>query len=77
VPPASWPKVVQGCVVRLRKALGEAAIVTTPGGYRLWLSDDELDVCCFDHLVQRGRALAATGEPDRAATALGQALGLW
>ena len=34
-PPASWPKVVQGCVVRLRKALGSDALETTPHGYRL------------------------------------------
>ncbi len=34
-PPASWPKVVQGCVLRLRRALGQDAIETTSGGYRL------------------------------------------
>jgi WD40 repeat protein/DNA-binding SARP family transcriptional activator len=76
-PPASWPKVVQGCVVRLRKALGQAAIATAPGGYRLTLTGDDVDVCRFEHLVERGRALAATGEPDRAATTLSRALGLW
>jgi DNA-binding SARP family transcriptional activator len=27
-PPPSWPKVVQGCVVRLRKSLGARAIAT-------------------------------------------------
>lgn len=41
--PASWAKVVQGCVVRLRKRLGAAAIVSGGFGYRLALSDDELD----------------------------------
>src|SRR4051794_6838107 len=30
--PASWPKVVQGCVSRLRKVLGAAAIVTSAAG---------------------------------------------
>jgi len=34
-PPASWAKVVQGCVVRLRKVLGSESIETTPFGYRL------------------------------------------
>ena len=34
-PPASWSKVVQGCVVRLRKVLGAESIETTPQGYRL------------------------------------------
>ena len=30
VPPPSWNKVVQGCVVRLRKVLGVEAIETSP-----------------------------------------------
>ena len=34
-PPASWHKVVPGCILRLRRALGVAAIETTPFGYRL------------------------------------------
>ena len=38
------------------------------GGYRLTLTGDDLDACRFEQLVERGRALAATGEPDRAAT---------
>ena len=36
-PPSSAAKVVQGCVVRLRKLLGRDAIETVPGGYRLAL----------------------------------------
>ena len=39
--PATWTKVVQGCVVRLRKSLGAAAIESGPAGYRLTLNDDE------------------------------------
>jgi len=42
-PSASWAKVVQGCVVRLRKLVGAAAIVTEPEGYRLVLPVDEVD----------------------------------
>ena len=38
-PPTSWNKVVQGCVVRLRKLLGPGAIETLPQGYRLVLRD--------------------------------------
>jgi WD40 repeat protein/DNA-binding SARP family transcriptional activator len=76
-PPVTWCKVVQGCVVRLRRALGQAAIETTGGGYRLTLAGDDLDVCRFERLVERGRVLAATGQPDRAATTLGRALELW
>jgi len=76
-PPASWPKVVQGCVARLRRALGRDAVQTTGSGYRLTLTDDEIDVRRFEALVARARALTGAGEHDRAAAVLGQALGLW
>ena len=33
--PQSWQKVIQGCVVRLRKVLGAGAIETVQLGYRL------------------------------------------
>jgi DNA-binding SARP family transcriptional activator/WD40 repeat protein len=76
-PPASWPKVVQGCVLRLRQSLGRDAVQTTSGGYRLTLGDDEIDVRRFERLVERGRRLVAGGEPDRAAAGLAEALSLW
>lgn len=76
-PPASWAKVVQGCVVRLRKRLGPAAIVTDPEGYRLVLPVDEVDAHRFEHLVQRGRELLTFGEPERAAHVVAEGLALW
>jgi len=76
-PPASWSKVVQGCVARLRRVLGHDAVQTVPGGYRLALADDEIDVRRFESLVARGRVLAQAGEPDRAAAVLDSALALW
>jgi WD40 repeat protein/DNA-binding SARP family transcriptional activator len=76
-PPATWPKVVQGCVVRLRKALGAHAIATTPHGYRLDLPVDEVDAQRFVRLVGRGRELLTLGEPERAAHVVGEALALW
>ena len=39
-PPASWAKVVHGCIARLRKRLGAAAIESGAGGYRLAVHDD-------------------------------------
>src|SRR3954469_24152201 len=42
-PPASAAKVVQGCIVRLRKELGSAAIVTGPSGYGVAVPLDEVD----------------------------------
>jgi WD40 repeat protein/DNA-binding SARP family transcriptional activator len=76
-PPASWPKVIQGCVVRLRKSLGAEAIATTRQGYRLDLPSDEVDAHRFVRLVGRGRELLALGEPERAAHVVGEALTLW
>jgi WD40 repeat protein/DNA-binding SARP family transcriptional activator len=76
-PPASWAKVVQGCVVRLRKLVGAAAIVTEPEGYRLVLPVDDVDAQRFEHLVQRSRELLTLGEPERAAHVVAEALALW
>jgi len=75
--PASWPKVVQGCVMRLRKALGPGAVETAGGGYRLAIAADDLDSIVFERLVERGRALAASGEVERAAVTFARALSLW
>ena len=75
--PPSWAKVVQGCVSRLRKALGPGSIVTSGVGYRLELHRDDVDHLCFEDLLLRAGALLATGEAERARYASGQALGLW
>jgi DNA-binding SARP family transcriptional activator len=76
-PPSSWSKQVQICVARLRKVLGSSAIETVPGGYRLALDNGELDIDQFEQIIDRARALAATGEADRAASAYMRALSLW
>jgi len=75
--PDSWQKVVQGCVSRLRKALGPGAIETTAHGYRLALHRDEMDHALFEHLLARGRLLLADGEPERALFVTRQARELW
>lgn len=76
-PPASWSKVVQGCIVRLRRVLGPNAITTEAGGYVLRLPADEIDARRFERLVGRGRELLALGEPERSWYCLGEALSLW
>ena len=76
-PPASWPKIVQGCVLRLRRTLGQDTIETTSGGYRLTSGGDEVDTARFEHFVERGRALVVAGESERAAIAFDSALALW
>jgi DNA-binding SARP family transcriptional activator/WD40 repeat protein len=75
--PETWQKVVQGCIMRLRKALGAEAIHTSPHGYRLDLHRDEVDHLHFEHLLTRARELLANGEPERARYVTGQARELW
>jgi DNA-binding SARP family transcriptional activator/WD40 repeat protein len=76
-PPASWRKVVQGCVVRLRRVLASDVIQTTPHGYRLEVPGEDVDAVRFERLVGRGRELLALGDADRAAHAIAEAQALW
>jgi DNA-binding SARP family transcriptional activator len=76
-PPASWNKVVPGCVMRLRRLLGTGTIQTTPYGYRLTVGRDDIDSTRFERMLGLGRQLVTLGEPDRAAFVLGEALALW
>jgi len=75
-PPASAAKILQGCVVRLRKVLGNDAIETLAHGYLLALPPDQLDTQRFERLVVRARELLGLGEADRAAYQLTEALTL-
>ncbi len=76
-PPASRAKVVQGCIVRIRKVLGPDAIVTEGRGYRLALGPDDIDARRFERAVARARELLSLGDPDRAMYAADEALALW
>jgi DNA-binding SARP family transcriptional activator/energy-coupling factor transporter ATP-binding protein EcfA2 len=75
--PASWAKVVQGCIVRLRKVLGADAIETSTSGYRLVHHADHIDHLKFGRLLDRSRELLTGQEPERAAYVLREALALW
>ena len=76
-PPASWRKILHGCVNRLRRALGPAAIETVATGYRLAVAADDIDARRFERLVRRADDLLALKEPDPALFPLGEALALW
>ncbi|MGH9085886.1 MAG: BTAD domain-containing putative transcriptional regulator [Acidimicrobiales bacterium] len=76
-PPASAGKVVQGCIVRLRKALGPTSIETHSTGYRLSLGDDDVDLHRFERLLGRAREQLALRAPDRALRTAEEALALW
>ena len=75
-PPRSAHKSLQGCVFRIRQALGSDVIRTSPQGYALAVPADDVDARRFERLVVRGRELLALGEPDRAAYLTGEALAL-
>ncbi|GAA1807920.1 BTAD domain-containing putative transcriptional regulator [Agromyces neolithicus] len=77
-PPASWTKVVPGCVMRLRRALGDAGAIETVGSsYRLVVEQVEIDAARFRQRVARGHELQQLGEPDRAVHVFAEALELW
>ena len=76
-PPASAGKVVQGCIMRLRKALGPSSIETHSTGYRLALGDDDVDLQRFERLLGRAREQLALRAPHRALRTAEEALALW
>jgi hypothetical protein len=76
-PPASAGKILQGCVVRIRKVLGREAVQTSPHGYALHLPAEDVDSLRFEDQVGRARELLTLGEADRAAYLLTDALALW
>ncbi|MEA2220357.1 MAG: hypothetical protein QOJ35_2983 [Solirubrobacteraceae bacterium] len=76
--PGESVKTVRVHMSRLRKALGDPAVVaTTAGGYRLRVRPGELDADCFEDLTEQGRAALDGGRPEHAATLLREALALW
>jgi Bacterial transcriptional activator domain len=75
--PASWSKVIPGCIMRLRRLIAPAQIETTPFGYRLTAEHIEVDADQFERLVSRGTQQLKLGEPERAAHSFSEALALW
>jgi YVTN family beta-propeller protein len=72
-PPPTAAKSVQVYVSRLRKSLGESAIVTRAPGYLLDVAPEDVDLLRFERMVEEARH-----EPPAAAAAtLRAALELW
>lgn len=76
-PPASWPHVIRGCIMRLRRMISPARVETTEQGYRLSRESVEVDAEQFERLVGRGSQQLELGEPERAAHTFSEALALW
>jgi DNA-binding SARP family transcriptional activator len=83
-PPATAAKALRVHVARLRRALAAAPagdlgeLVATRGhGYQLMLDPECLDAHRFERLLAEGRSELAASRPERAASALEEALSLW
>lgn len=76
-PPADEPAALQALIGRLRKALGGGAIASGPGGYRLAVERDDIDLFRFERLAAEGATALDGGDAARAADLLDEALALW
>ena len=76
-PPDRATKTVQVYVSRLRKALGDAVLITRGGGYVLEVGEDQTDADRFERLAAEGREALEGGDAKQAAEALRSALQLW
>ncbi|MEV4170785.1 BTAD domain-containing putative transcriptional regulator [Nonomuraea sp. NPDC049709] len=77
-PPKSATKNVQTYAHRLRRHLGDPALVVRQGtGYLIPVDGDELDAARFETLAGSGQAVEAAGEPEEATHRLHEALSLW
>ncbi|WP_406859032.1 BTAD domain-containing putative transcriptional regulator [Streptomyces sp. HUAS MG47] len=76
-PVAERTPAVQALVGRARRVLGRDAVLSGPGGYRLAVERDAVDLYRFERLAEEGASALRAGEPGRAATVLDEALGLW
>jgi DNA-binding SARP family transcriptional activator len=78
-PPSTASAVVYTYMRKLRLALEgtPASITTETSGYRLAVSDDELDLRRFELLARGGKDALHAGEAETAARLLGEALALW
>ncbi|MEU9443167.1 BTAD domain-containing putative transcriptional regulator [Streptomyces sp. NPDC048304] len=76
-PPRDAPAALQALVGRLRRTLGRRAVTSTPGGYRLEATADDVDLYVFERLVHTGTKALAAADPATAHRALTEALALW
>ncbi|MGA4849825.1 AfsR/SARP family transcriptional regulator [Streptomyces sp. G5(2025)] len=76
-PPSDATAALQALVGRLRRALGKDAVVSAPGGYRLAVAPEDVDLHRFERLAREGRAALDRDDPASAARVLRDALALW
>jgi DNA-binding SARP family transcriptional activator len=79
-PPATATKQVQNCVSALRERFGAAGngLIATEGpGYRVMVTEDQLDLLRFQCCVAKARGLVTTGRLADGVAELRSALRLW
>ncbi len=76
-PPVTAAKTIHVYVSKLRKALGDGALLTRAGGYMLDSEGADVDARQFDVLAIEGQGSLQAGDFRRAAGLLREALGLW
>src|SRR4051794_6853912 len=77
-PPRDVQHALQSLVSRLRRALGDPAlIVQEAAGYRLGLTTDSVDALRFERLAREGAAALRARDPAPAGRLLAEALDLW
>jgi predicted ATPase/DNA-binding SARP family transcriptional activator len=77
-PPLDPANALQSLVSRLRRALGDAdSVLQVPGGYRLRLERDDVDVHRFADAARQGRDALRSGNVDTAVGLLRDALDIW
>jgi DNA-binding SARP family transcriptional activator len=77
-PPSSARGQIQICISALRRLIGAPELIeTSPNGYRIRVTGDQLDSNTFNAALDRGRAAAAGGHLESALEHLDSALRLW
>lgn len=75
--PSDAPNALQSLISRLRSVLGPGVIESSPSGYRLSVSPQDIDVAAFEAQARDGARALADGDPETAVRVLRAALGLW
>lgn len=76
-PPATAPKILQNCVMRLRRLLLEGTLLTRDRAYELQVAPGDLDVDRFSRLLTEGREALRREEYQPAFSLLERAIAEW
>ncbi|MEZ0115589.1 putative ATPase/DNA-binding SARP family transcriptional activator [Catenulispora sp. EB89] len=77
-PPEGAANALQSLISRVRKVLGDPALLAAaPGGYRLAIAPESVDAVRFENLSRSGREALRADDPSAARATLREALALW